>query len=51
MSRKSQLPDELIELAITALHDGHTIKLASIILRHVPTEAEIADEAELWIDH
>ena len=48
MSRRSKLPDELVELAIKALRSGHTVKLASITSRPAPTPEEIADEAALW---
>jgi hypothetical protein len=48
MSRRSKLPDELVELAIKALRSGHTVKLASITSRPVPTPEEIAEEAALW---
>jgi hypothetical protein len=38
----------MVELLLRALADGHTIKLTSILLKPVPTQAELDDEAALW---
>jgi hypothetical protein len=48
MPRKSQLPNDQVELSVKALLSGLKIKLSSITLRPVPTPEEIANEAALW---
>jgi hypothetical protein len=42
-----RLPGDLAEISLLALYAGHTIKL-STMLKPVPSQAEIAEEAVLW---
>lgn len=48
MKKKNfRMPNDLVELSITALKTGHRIKLSSL-LPPVPTEEDVAEEATLW---